>query len=94
MAQIDDAFTVSAISFDDELGMFYGDDNPAIAGFEAPVGSLYLRRSNGTLFQKTGLDDNAWIENNPGVGSSTGNMDGGNASSIYLPSQIIDGEGA
>ena len=94
MAQIDDAFTVPAISFDDELGIFYGEDNPAIAGFEAPIGSLYLRKANGTFFQKTGLGDNAWIENNPGVGSSTGNMDGGCALSIYLPSQIIDGENA
>ena len=93
MANIDDGFTVPSISFDDEVGIFYGDDNPAIVGFEAPLGSLYIRKSVGTLFQKTGVDNNAWIENNPG-GNSGGNVDGGNALSIYLPSQIIDGEDA
>lgn len=88
-------FKVEAgFNIDDEVFILHGADDPSVSGLEAPVGSLYLRKSAGTFFQKTGLGGNAWVEHKSGVSSSNGNMDGGNTSSVYLPNQIIDGEDA
>ena len=60
MSQLDEAFTVPGLSLDDELGIFYGSGDPSISGFEAPLGSLYLRVGTGSLYQKSGVLDTGW----------------------------------
>lgn len=44
---------------DNEVLVTLGEDDPTSAGFEAPEGSLYLRKT-GELYQKTGATDTDW----------------------------------
>lgn len=39
-----------------------GSDDPTIAGFDAPIGSLYMR-SNGTVYVKTAASTTDWTQN-------------------------------
>jgi len=60
MANIDDAFTIEALSLDDVVLIVPGTADPATgAGEAAPVGSLFLR-SNGELYRKTGVNNVDW----------------------------------
>lgn len=61
MANIDDAYTIDKLSFDDNLLVTSGANDPSIGiGYEAPVGSLYIR-TNGSLYQKNNSADVDWI---------------------------------
>ena len=60
MANIDTAFTLrNGVSLDDDVGIFHGSVDPSSSGYEAPIGSLYLRES-GELYIKTDSGDTAW----------------------------------
>lgn len=68
MANIDKAFTVPALSLEDEVGIFYGSVDPSVSGFEAPQGSLYIRKDVGQLYQKDGNGDTDWTEKESATG--------------------------
>lgn len=60
MANIDDAYTVTKLSLDDEVLITHGSLDPSTgAGYESPIGSLYVR-TNGSLYQKTGALNTQW----------------------------------
>lgn len=62
MANIDDAFTVDTLSLDDNVLITSGTIDPTItSGFEAPIGSLFIR-TNGVLYQKNNTADVDWSE--------------------------------
>lgn len=55
---------------DNLVGLFTDEVDPSVSGFEAPVGSCYLRggASGGTLWRKTGSGDTDWTEVSGGGG--------------------------
>lgn len=60
MANIDNLFRIDdGISLNDEIGIFQGSLDPSISGFEAPIGSFYIR-NNGTTYSKTSAPDTGW----------------------------------
>lgn len=60
MANIDEAYTVDVLSFDDKTLIVSGESDPAVGvGYEAPIGSLYIR-ANGLLYQKNNTADVDW----------------------------------
>jgi len=65
MANIDDGFRVEILSLDDKTLLASGINQPNLApGYEAPQGSLYLRRSSGSfgdLYVKKGPADLDWF---------------------------------
>ena len=68
MANIDSAYTVPKLSINDNVLVVDGNFDPTIgAGYEAPIGSLFLRSDTGTLYQKTGPADTDWALNSIGV---------------------------
>lgn len=65
MANIDDAFRVERLSLDDVVLIAHGTDDPSTGGgYEAPVGSLYLR-TDGNLYRKTGSLVTDWSNSMP-----------------------------
>ena len=70
MANITDAFTVDVLSLDDITLLASGSADPSITvGYDAPMGSLFLR-TNGSLYRKTGLALVDWTEVVSGGGVS------------------------
>lgn len=68
MATIDNAFRVEILSIDDVVLIGQGSGDPSTgAGFNAPVGSLYLR-TNGQVWQKVNLADVDWTQLAAGAG--------------------------
>jgi len=62
MANIDDAFTIDTLSLEDNVLITSGVIDPTIGGgFEAPIGSIFLR-TNGLMYQKTNTADVAWSQ--------------------------------
>lgn len=62
MANIDDAFTINKLSLDDNLLIVSGTVDPTIdSGYEAPVGSLYVR-TTGETYQKNNINDVDWVK--------------------------------
>jgi len=60
MANIDDAFTVDTLSLDDNVLITSGILDPTIGGgYEAPIGSLFLK-TDGRIFQKFDTADVDW----------------------------------
>ena len=60
MANIDDAFTIDKLSLDDNLLITSGTNDPTIGiGYEAPMGSLFLK-TDGTIYQKVNTADVDW----------------------------------
>ncbi len=60
MSEIEKAFAVQfGLSLNDEVGIFHGSEDPTSFGFDAPIGSLYLR-TDGTEFQKTDSSPTDW----------------------------------
>jgi hypothetical protein len=67
MANIDNAYTVPKLSINDNVLVVDGNFDPTTgAGYEAPVGSLFLRSDTGALYQKTGPADTDWALNSVG----------------------------
>lgn len=61
MANIDNGFSVGVLSLDDlALIVSRVEDPTVVPGYEAPVGSLYLR-TNGLIYRKTGAANVDWI---------------------------------
>ena len=63
MADFDRSFSISedGLSFDDNVGILAGADDPSSAGQAAPVGSLYIRAdASGVLYIKTNTGDTDW----------------------------------
>jgi hypothetical protein len=61
MANIDNAYTVSRLSLNDNALIVDGNFDPSTgAGYEAPVGSLFIRTDVVGLYQKTGATDTDW----------------------------------
>jgi hypothetical protein len=61
MANIDNAYTVSRLSLNDNALIVDGNFDPSTgAGYEAPVGSLFIRTDNASVYQKTGATDTDW----------------------------------
>ena len=68
MVDIEKSMSIeSGMSFDDHVGMFYGTDNPTLTFIgnvtEAPVGSIYVSKVNGTatnIFQRWNTGDYDW----------------------------------
>lgn len=68
MANIDNAYTVPALSINDNVLVVDGNFDPTVgAGYEAPIGSLFLRSDTGALYQKTGAADTDWALNSVGT---------------------------
>jgi len=91
MANIDDAFTIDKLSLDDNVLMVAGSIDPTIStGYEAPIGSLYVR-TNGELYQKTNTADVDW--------TSVGNSDvlvkvsSDDTTAGYLNGKVVAGNG-
>lgn len=62
MANIDDAFRVEKLSLEDQTLIATGANDPTTgAGYNAPVGSLFLR-TNGSVYKKIGPNDVDWVE--------------------------------
>jgi phage-related tail fiber protein len=59
MTIIDNSFTVSDLSINDQLLIFGGDQDPSVTQEEAPKGSLFLR-TTGHIFLKTGPNNADW----------------------------------
>lgn len=60
MANIDNLFRVdNGLSLNDELGIFQGSLDPSSSGFEAPIGSIYIRNT-GDTYSKFGSNDLNW----------------------------------
>lgn len=61
MANIDNAFRVERLSFNDNVLVTEGSSNPAAgAGYEAPVGSLYVQSGTGNVYVKFDVADTDW----------------------------------
>jgi len=71
MANIDGAFSTEILALDDTVLLTQGSADPTIgAGYEAPVGSLYLR-TNGSVYRKVDTADVDWkIMDSVNAGSS------------------------
>lgn len=70
MPALDTAFRVDSLSLDDVTGIFYGASNPSsLPGFDAPLGSLYIRTSPSELWNKTGASLTNWTKFVSGSGS-------------------------
>lgn len=59
MTIIDNSFTVSDLSINDQLLIFGGDQDPSVTQEEAPKGSIFLR-TTGHIFLKTGPNNADW----------------------------------
>lgn len=57
----------NGLSINDVLGIFAGWADPSVAGFDAPIGSLYAR-TTGHLYQKVDAQDTGWIKFSQGLG--------------------------
>lgn len=77
MPSIEQAYEVyeDGISIKGIVGIFAGADDPTISGFDAPIGSVYLR-TNGLIYRKTGSINEEWNEDIVGGGSSSGLANG------------------
>lgn len=61
MANIDNLFRVdNGISLNDDVGIFQGSLDPTIMGYEAPIGSIYLRNT-GKVYSKVSASDTGWL---------------------------------
>lgn len=62
MANIDNGFTVDILSIKDEVLVTTGTSDPSSAGYEAPEGSLYIRKDgvNTLLYLKSDINDTNW----------------------------------
>lgn len=98
MANIDKAFTVDKLSLDDIVLITTGADDPSTgAGYEAPVGSMYLRSVNGEIYIKSDTNDTDWVKTGPlpipvnivGNLASTGILVGGRLS-INVDPTLVD----
>lgn len=72
MANIDNGFRVEILSLDDQVLIAQGIDDPTSgAGFEAPEGSLYLRRAgtSSAIYYKTNTADVDWTVVSSGTGA-------------------------
>lgn len=87
MANIDSGHNVGPIlSLDDEILITFGEVDPSISGYEAPVGSLYVRKSVGATYQKTGALDTNWTLFEAGTSGShnaLSGLQGGQAGEYY-----------
>jgi hypothetical protein len=72
---IDSAFRVEALSLDDQTYIVYGIDDPSVTGFEAPVGTLYIRLT-GSTYQKTGVTNLDWTLFEAGASGSHNALSG------------------
>ncbi len=68
---VDRFFEVPGLVVNDKAAVFSGDDDPAIPGLNAPIGSLYMR-TDGRHYRKTGGLDNDWGETDTGGGGGGG----------------------
>ena len=64
MSNIDHGFNVEVLSLSDTTLISSGTFNPAITGFDAPAGSIFLYKnlSQGHAFLKTGPNNTDWTE--------------------------------
>lgn len=60
MANIDNLFRVdNGISLNDDVGIFQGSLDPTIMGYEAPIGSVYIK-NDGQHFSKHNTNNTDW----------------------------------
>lgn len=85
MADVSKFFSViDGISFDDNIGTFYGSNDPSIgAGETAPIGSVYFR-TNGISYRKFGSNDTDWIPIGNILQRASGNI-AGNSGTTWIP---------
>ena len=61
MANIDNAFAAEKISLNDDILVATGTNNPTSTGYEAPIGSIFLRSgAQPGIYIKTGANDTDW----------------------------------
>lgn len=93
------AFETDELLIQEKASILTGAADPRTVPYARPIGSIYLR-TDGTLWQKTGLLANEWSQvqggegPGPGTGDSFGNADGGFADSIYGGITPVDGGNA
>ena len=79
MSELDKATAVrGGVDIDGILGIFQGGVDPSSAGFDAPIGSLFLR-TNGELYQKFGAGAANWIRPQTGAHKDTHKSGGSDA---------------
>jgi hypothetical protein len=55
--------TLQRVTLDPESGiaiLIADDASPATAAYQAPIGSIYISRTNGAIFRKTGTGTANW----------------------------------
>jgi len=69
------AHEVEAISLDNKVGLFAGDNTPDIDVSGAPIGSEF-KRTNGDIYDKTGAGDalSDWTIRSAAVAASSGSI--------------------
>lgn len=56
----ENGFAISDTDGNVIANLFASTDDPTVVGFNAPIGSLYLRTGVGTLYVKTGVGFTQW----------------------------------
>jgi len=92
MANIDDAFTIDKLSLDDSVLVVAGSIDPTIStGYEAPIGSIFVR-TNGELYQKTNTADVDWSLVGSGGGSDVlAKVSSNDTTAGYLNGKLVNG---
>jgi hypothetical protein len=79
MSQLDDATSVKrGINLDGVLGIFQGSIDPSVSGWDAPIGSLFIR-TNGSLYQKETAPTTGWVLKLTGAHKDTHKSGGSDA---------------
>lgn len=87
MSALDDATSVKrGIDLDGVLGIFQGAIDPSVSGWDAPIGSLFIR-TNGSLYQKETAPTTGWVLKAAGLHKDTHKIGGSDA---FTATDILD----
>lgn len=97
MANIDDGFSVDLLVLGDidadQVLIAQGGFDPSSVGYEAPEGSLFLRRDVVSLYLKTGAPDTGWSTVTAGGTDELVKTSGSDGVAGYLADKITSGGG-
>lgn len=98
MSNIEDGFSVNVLVLGDvdtdRVLVAQGDFDPSSgSGYEAPIGSLFLRRDSAILYLKTGAPDTGWSTVTAGATDELVKTSSGDGTAGFLSDKIIAGTG-